>query len=106
MSGVEDRPALAVLNGPESGSRIPLDAETLIGSDPRCRVRVAGASPIHATVQAQGQEYVLHDSGSPAGVWVNDDRVSGSRRLRDGDIVWLGSPGAPASVMLQCKFPA
>jgi IPT/TIG domain len=105
MSGPEDRSSLAILSGPQSGSRVALDAaETLIGSDPRCLVRILSASPIQATVIQDGNGYAILDGGSATGVWVNDDRVVGRTPLRDGDIIWLGAPGDPASSMIQCKL--
>lgn len=103
MTPQEDRPSLSILSGPQSGRSVPVGAETLIGSDDRCQLRIPGISRIQATVRYEGNGYFVYDT-SAAGLWVNDDRVSERATLRDGDILWLGDPATPGSVMLQCRL--
>ena len=45
----------------------------------------------------------VHDTHSPRGVYVNDNRVAGQAPLRDRDILWLGAPGDESSVMIECR---
>jgi hypothetical protein len=48
-------------------------------------------SRVHAEVQRLGVDWTLSDDGlSRNGSYVNDERVNGRRRLRDGDLIRLG----------------
>jgi hypothetical protein len=102
--------SLTVLGGPLAGARVDLDQavdEVLIGSDPDCQLvlDLPGVSPIHARVWRDQSGTTVHDTKSPRGIWVNDDRVVDQRPLRDGDVLWLGPPGDHGSVMIQCRLP-
>jgi hypothetical protein len=110
MSDVPLRLAsLMVLGGALHGKHLDLDDlvdEVLIGSDPDCRLHVdmPGVSPIHARVWVDLEGAVLHDTHSSRGLYVNFERVEGKATLRDGDMIWLGPPQEPGSVMIQCHF--
>jgi hypothetical protein len=89
------------------GQRLVLDeavANLLIGSDPSCDFYLPhdSVSPIHARLWVDLEGTVLHDTSSPHGLYVNDERVVGKHELHNGDIVWLGSPGGANVVMIQC----
>jgi hypothetical protein len=101
------QPSLTVLGGPMAGQRLALDesvANLLIGSDPSCDFYLPhdSVSPIHARLWMDLDGAVLHETSSPHGVYVNDDRVQGKRPLHNGDIIWLGPPGGANVVMIQC----
>lgn len=50
------------------------------------------ASRLHAELECAGGEWVLVDDGlSSNGTWVSEERVVGRRRLRDGDLLRIGS---------------
>ena len=103
-------PSFTVLMGPLSGKEFVVDEpgeNILIGSDPSCNVCIPGAevSPIHAKVTIDENGIQIHDTQSPHGLAVNDDRVSDKGPLRNGDVVWLGAPGEPNVVMIQCHLP-
>src|SRR5687768_10132265 len=96
--------------GPMAGTALLIDDavdEILIGSDPDCRLSLdlPGVSPIHARVWRDLGGMTVYDTRSPQGVYVNDDRVVDEAPLRDGDVLWLGAPGDPDSVMIQCRLP-
>ncbi len=78
-----------------SSERLPLDATTSLGrSQTLNRYGFASdkVSRRHALIHAQdGGEFWLVDLGSTNGTAINDDRVVGSVRLRDGDRVNLGN---------------
>ena len=79
----------------------------LIGSDASCRFALPGTDvdPIHARLWIDLEGITVYDADSARGVYINDDRVVGQARLRNGDILWLGAPGDDRSVMLQCRLP-
>lgn len=90
-----------------AGQRLVLDeavAHLLIGSDPSCDFYLPhdSVSPIHGRLWVDLDGTVLHDTNSPYGLYVNDERVVGKHELHNGDIVWLGSPGGANVVMIQC----
>ncbi|HLA76155.1 MAG TPA: IPT/TIG domain-containing protein [Vicinamibacteria bacterium] len=111
MADAPHTASLTVLGGPLKGrSHAFEDAveEVFIGSDPDCQLclNLPGVSPIHARVWLEVGGATVHDTHSPLGVFVNDDRVTEKAPLRDGDFLWLGSPGAAESVLLQFRGPA
>lgn len=102
---------LTVLGGPRDGQTFPLGTafeELLIGSDASCDIGLdlPGVSPVHAKLLVEAAGVTVSDTHSPAGLFVNDDRVAAPTRLREGDIIWLGAPGEPTSVMLLCHIVA
>jgi hypothetical protein len=104
------RPSLTVLGGPLAGTRFVLDegAQSIsVGSDASSDFQLVlpGVSPLHARLVIDATGVTIHDAGSPRGVHVNDSRVSEPVVLRNGDIVWLGTPGEADVVMLQCILP-
>ena len=102
--------SLTVLGGPMAGTCLVIDDavdEILVGSDPDCRLclDLPGVSPIHARVWRDLGGITVYDTRSPRGLYVNDDRVVDQSPLHDGDVLWLGEPGDPDSVMIQCRLP-
>ena len=95
------RPSLTVLGGPMAGTRFVIDEsfETVVlGADETCDFRLAlpGVAPIHARLVVEASGVSIHDAGSDGGLHVNDNPVLDSGTpLRNGDIVWLGTPGEP-----------
>jgi hypothetical protein len=101
--------SFTVRGGPLDGRCFDADEavdEILIGSDTDCRfcLELPGVSPIHARVWMDLEGVTVHDTHSPRGIYVNDDRVTGQAPLRDRDILWLGAPGDEASVMIECRL--
>lgn len=48
-------------------------------------------SRVHAALERLGEEWLISDDGlSRNGTWVNGERVTGRRRLRDGDVITAG----------------
>jgi len=104
-------PALTVLGGPLAGLSCPLpDAGTVtVGSAPESslRLELPGISPLHACIIIEEGKAVLYDAGSERRLHVNDSPVDpAGTPLRNGDILWLGTPGEEGVMMLQCILPA
>jgi predicted component of type VI protein secretion system len=52
----------------------------------------ASVSRVHATLECAGGAWLVADDGlSRNGTWVNGERLSGRRRLTDGDVITLGT---------------
>src|SRR4030095_8283292 len=105
------RPSLTVLGGPMAGTRFVVDESfeaVVLGADETCdfRLPLPRVAPIHARLVVENSGVTIHDAGSEGGLHVNDNPVLDTGTpLRNGDIVWLGSPGEPDVVMLQCIVP-
>ncbi len=101
---------LTILNGPLAGKELVLEEvvdNILIGSDGACRFHLPspGISPIHARIWMDAAGVTVYDTHSPRGLYVNDDRVNGQAPLRNGDVLWLGTPGEEEAIMIQVRLP-
>jgi len=77
-----------------SGGRVYIgDVPVSIGRLPECTVAVndSNISRRHAEVRVTPTAFVVVDLGSTNGTMVNGIRIAGEQRLRDGDIVSVGS---------------
>lgn len=104
------RSSLTVLGGPLNGKRVVVEDvdEVLIGSDPGCKLHLdlPGVSPIHARFWRDLGGAKVYDTRSATGLYVNDDAITVEAPVRDGDVLWLGEPGSPESVMIQVHLAA
>jgi len=72
---------------------IPLtQGEMVIGSDPGCPIHIdsLAVQPRHACVTTNGAKSLVHDLGTPDGTFVNNEKVTGERELKDGDVIRVG----------------
>ncbi len=67
--------------------------EHVIGRDPRCSVWVeaSGVSRRHARLDVDDNGAAIVDLASSNGTFVGGERLTGTRRLADGDVVELGA---------------
>ena len=75
-------------------SVLPLaEGENLIGRDPSCGVWLdqPGVSRRHARVRVSDDAAEIEDLGSTNGTFVNEIAITGPHRLRDADIIQIGS---------------
>jgi len=89
-----DRAYLIVLAGDSVGAMFRVeDGETLIGRTSTAKVRLTddGISRRHARIVQRGSEVVIEDLQSANGTAINDEKLSLSRTLRDGDKIRIGS---------------
>lgn len=85
-------PRLVATSGPYAGRTFPLEAEAVIGRDPGCDISLAGdykASRTHARLVREGAAFVIEDTGSTNGTFVNGQRVT-RQTLVQGDTVIIG----------------
>jgi hypothetical protein len=84
---------LVVVEGPVHGRQFSLGRDrTTIGRSIGCHVTVEADSVgyDHARVVRAGDAWSLEVAGSGNDVFVNDDRVEGTRTLRNGDVIRIG----------------
>ncbi len=88
---------LVPLQGPQRGELFTLAPVTVIGTDPKCQIVLADKfmSSKHAEIKAENGMWVLRDSGSTNGTYVNNRRVD-RHELVDNDFIKFGSA--------MCKF--
>jgi DNA-binding winged helix-turn-helix (wHTH) protein len=82
----------------------PLDQDVMtIGRSGSCDIVIPESivSRLHARIELQHDRYVLFDSGSANGTFVNGERITDGRQLSTNDEIWLGSP----DVMLSFSDP-
>ena len=73
---------------------LPLaEGENVIGRDPSCGVWLdqPGVSRRHARVTVTGEAAQIEDLGSTNGTFVSEIAVAGPHRLRDADVIQVGS---------------
>jgi pSer/pThr/pTyr-binding forkhead associated (FHA) protein len=88
----KDRPVLIVRTGPQAGARFTLDSDvTRLGRHPDSEISLDDitVSRRHAEVQRTAEGYMVADSGSLNGTYVNQERVERAA-LRHGDEVQIG----------------
>ena len=86
----------------------PLERQrTTLGRGERSDIQLPdpSVSELHAVIESYGTWFALRDMGSSNGTFVNNDRLTGERRLRAGDELRLGatrlmfrSQGAAAAI--------
>nr|MDT0658324.1 FHA domain-containing protein [Micromonospora sp. DSM 115978] len=89
-------PVLTVVSGPVQGVSFRLGPGLrVIGRDESADFVIDDRkiSRKHATVEVVAGTAVLTDVGSTNGTWVNGERVTDVRHLRDGDRIRLGNVG-------------
>jgi hypothetical protein len=82
-------------SGRRAGKEMILTKEkTTIGRAEACDIGLFGDNAIeklHAQILLAGNRYFLEDARTPAGTYVNDQRVAGRVPLRSGDRIRVGS---------------
>jgi FHA domain len=84
-------PAFVVKEGPAAGQRIGLSGETELGRLSTGLLQEdSEVSRRHAVVRSGSEGVEIEDLGASNGTWVNDERISGTRKLSNGDRVRIG----------------
>ena len=76
--GADVRCQLVVIEGPEMGRAVLLDAERSVGSGPKADLRLSDdtVSERHLTIKPQGQGFLVKDEGSTNGTFFEGSRVT------------------------------
>jgi hypothetical protein len=97
LEASRDGAPFLVLRHPQTGQQlIPLreSVRVTIGRRAECDLWLewdGRVSRLHAELLCIGGEWTLADDGLSAnGTWINDNRLNGRRRLRDGDLIRVG----------------
>ena len=84
----------AFLTAEQTGQTVPLDQELLtIGRKSGNTIVLAEdlkVSRHHANIVRQDDHYVVQDVGSANGTFLNDERLTEPKPLKDGDVIQLG----------------
>lgn len=88
--------ARLVLKQAQGPQVLPLGSVNTIGRHPNCDIRLNDrvVSKEHCVIREAAGAWVLEDCSSLNGTFVNSERVEGSRRLRSGDCIELGTTEA------------
>lgn len=99
---------LRVQDGASPARTVTLTGTTTVGSAPTCglRSRADGVDRHHARIERCGGQWIVADSGSTTGIWVNESPVFAPRPVGRGDVIRVGAlslevdqlTGAPAAV--------
>jgi hypothetical protein len=84
---------LLVLEGKHVGRRVKLPlTQFVIGRDPRCHLRPASSdvSRFHCAIASTGPSVQVRDLKSRNGTFVNGERVAGTVRIANGDVLSVG----------------
>ncbi len=84
---------LIVLEGKHRGQRIALPrTQFVIGRDGSCHLRPVSSdvSKFHCAIAHQGERIVVRDLKSTNGTFLNGERITGTARALDGDVLDVG----------------
>ena len=84
---------LVIKEGPSAGQTYPLEEdEFIIGRAQSSTLQIdsPGISRQHARLAFQDNQYLIEDLGSSNGTFVNGERISETRPLKNGDAISLG----------------
>src|SRR5688572_5364953 len=85
--------SLVVAQGPKQGTAIHVSKpEFIIGRDAGCNLRPASqaVSKRHCAISLRNDQAFAQDLKSTNGTFVNKEKLTGERELRDGDLLNVG----------------
>ena len=82
---------LVPLQGPQKGELFTLQPATIIGTTPDCTICLSDKfmSSKHAEIKAENGMWILRDTGSTNGTYVNNRRID-RHELVDNDFIKFG----------------
>ena len=102
---------LSVLSGPSAGESYALEGAVghiIMGSGETAHIQFEGTvvAAEHVRIAIDEQGAAVAPASPDAPVFLNDDPVTDDTTLKNGDILWMGSPGDEGAVMIQCQLEA
>ncbi|MCI0463300.1 MAG: FHA domain-containing protein [Gemmataceae bacterium] len=86
---------IKIESGRRAGREMILNKErTTVGRAEKCDILLLGDNQIereHARIVLMGSRYFIEDNGTPAGTYVNNQRVMGRTPLQSGDMIQVGN---------------
>jgi pSer/pThr/pTyr-binding forkhead associated (FHA) protein len=110
QSTTTDKPRIILMGGNDAGRQFELSEGTILVSGRTAGVDIVidhpSVSRRHAEISLAWSGAFIKDLNSANGTFVNDQRISGSQRLRDRDEIRLGQQSSSAPVILVFSNPA
>jgi pSer/pThr/pTyr-binding forkhead associated (FHA) protein len=110
QSTATDKPRVIMMGGPDAGKQYELSEGTVIVAGRTAGVDLVidhpSVSRRHAEISLSWSGAFIKDLNSANGTFVNDQRISGSQRLRDRDEIRLGQQSSSAPVIVVFSNPA
>ena len=86
---------LKIESGRRAGREVLLTKPSItIGRAESCDIGLFGDAAVermHARILLQGNRYLLADEDTPAGTYLNDERIDGPAPLSSGDVIRVGN---------------
>ena len=105
-----DKPRVIMMGGPDAGKQFELSEGTILVAGRTAGVEVVidhpSVSRRHAEISLSWSGAFIKDLNSANGTFVNDQRITGSQRLRDRDEIRLGQQSSSAPVIVVFSNPA
>src|SRR5262245_59868392 len=110
QSSTAEKPRVILMGGPDNGKQFELTEGTLLIAGRTSGVDIVIEHPSvsrrHAELSLSWSGAFIKDLNSANGTFINDERISGSRRLRDRDEIRFGQQSSSAPVILIFSNPA
>jgi pSer/pThr/pTyr-binding forkhead associated (FHA) protein len=105
-----DKPRVILMGGNDAGKQFELSEGTNLTAGRTAGVDIVIEHPSvsrrHAEISLSWSGAFIKDLNSANGTFVNDERISGSKRLRDRDEIRFGQQSSSAPVILVFSNPA
>lgn len=110
QSSSAEKPRVIMMGGPENGKQYELTEGTNLIAGRTSGVDIVIEHPSvsrrHAELSLSWSGAFIKDLNSANGTFINDERISGSRRLRDRDEIRFGQQSSSSPVILIFSNPA
>ncbi len=110
QTSTADKPKVILMGGPDNGKQYELNEGTNLVAGRTAGVEIVIEHPSvsrrHAEISLSWSGAFIKDLNSANGTFVNDERITGSRRLRDRDEIRFGQQSSSAPVILVFSNPA
>jgi pSer/pThr/pTyr-binding forkhead associated (FHA) protein len=110
QTSTAEKPRVILMGGPDNGKQFELTESTNLVAGRTSGVDIIIEHPSvsrrHAELSLSWSGVFIKDLNSANGTFINDERISGSRRLRDRDEIRFGQQSSSSPVILIFSNPA